>query len=110
MHRKLKELDRGSCKAGCKSPQVTFYTDDCSTVTSILPSLVLDTGTDLVIVLIVEVVVIEGSDLATDGLVIKGSTTEIINTHGSRRKVRLLSDVIQSVVVGRESSICEVFI
>ncbi|KAK8690417.1 hypothetical protein V6N13_073951 [Hibiscus sabdariffa] len=65
-----------------------------STVTSILPSLVLDTGTDLVIVLIVEVVVIEGSDLATDGLVIKGSTTEIINTHGSRRKlgvIRVLS-------------------
>ncbi|KAK8563193.1 hypothetical protein V6N12_011248 [Hibiscus sabdariffa] len=26
--RKLKELDRGSCQASCKSPQVTFCTAD----------------------------------------------------------------------------------
>ncbi|KAK8627918.1 hypothetical protein V6N13_135514 [Hibiscus sabdariffa] len=47
---------------------------------------------------IVEGAIIEGSDLNIARPVIKGSIIEIISTHGSRRKVRLLSDVIQNVL------------
>ncbi|KAK8504468.1 hypothetical protein V6N13_126143 [Hibiscus sabdariffa] len=65
-----------------------------SLVVSLPPPPVLDVDMDLVIVSIEEEAVVEGSDLYSVGPVIEGSTIEILHIHGSRQKVRRLTDVI----------------
>ncbi|KAK8480277.1 hypothetical protein V6N13_139957 [Hibiscus sabdariffa] len=69
------------------------------------PLPVLDTNLDLISVPIVEEGMIEGLVSNADGPVVEGSKIEIIHIKGSRRKVRLLEDVIQSVqpLVEKES-------
>ncbi|KAK9012100.1 hypothetical protein V6N11_040169 [Hibiscus sabdariffa] len=76
--------------------------EEGSPIVSLPPMSVLHTCMDLVNAPIMEEVVVEGLDLKSVGPVFEGSTTEIVNIHGSRRKVRLLSDVIQSVLSPEE--------
>ncbi|KAK8516155.1 hypothetical protein V6N12_013562 [Hibiscus sabdariffa] len=69
------------------------------------PPPVLDTDMDLVTVPIEEGDIVEGLVSIAVGLIVEGSTTEILHINGSRRKVRLLANVIQNVRSSAEKEV-----